>query len=284
MSIRAKLAVAAILVSALALPLAASQSAGAETCLTAPKGLAPEGSHWFYRLERPALRKCWRLVAKGEERGAAPTTARGKPQRQVQVEPQGDADDEADMAAPVSAAPPALPQTKPAQTQAADNWLTREVSGTSASPLPLPPPAPSADTRAESPSAPAAPAQAAQSANTPPAIIEPPAAKAAAASKAMQAADPGATPLLSLVPTALALFSLLGCAAFYVRRTMQQRADVMHTVQDESLLCVEPSPEQSLAPGEATFAPLPPIAAEARDDDVEEALRRFAENWKRRAA
>jgi hypothetical protein len=240
------------------------------------------------------MRKCWRLVAQGEERAAVHTAAHGKPQRQVQkpvaeVEPQGDAGDEADTAAPVAATPPArtaLTQTRPAQAQVADNWLTRDVSDTSEAPLPLPPAAPPAEAaRIDAPSAPAASPDSAQSASPPPAIIEPPVAKAAAARKSAQRAETSANSLLSLVPAALALFGLLGCTVFYVRRTMQRRADVLNTLQDETLLAVEPSAEQSLAPGEATFAPLPPIGLGARqDDDVEEALRRFAENWKRRAA
>ena len=64
MSLRAKLPAVAIFVSSIVLPLAAPNSAAAEACLTAPKGQASEGSHWFYRIERPSLRKCWRLVAK----------------------------------------------------------------------------------------------------------------------------------------------------------------------------------------------------------------------------
>jgi hypothetical protein len=35
--------------------------AKANECLSGPKGLAPAGRHWFYRLERPSGRKCWYL-------------------------------------------------------------------------------------------------------------------------------------------------------------------------------------------------------------------------------
>ncbi|MCA1452300.1 hypothetical protein I6F35_03590 [Bradyrhizobium sp. BRP22] len=31
----------------------------ADTCLSAPKGDAPAGSHWYYRLDRSNKRKCW---------------------------------------------------------------------------------------------------------------------------------------------------------------------------------------------------------------------------------
>ena len=34
-------------------------------CLSRPGGVAPRGSHWFYRLERPSGRRCWYLGAEG---------------------------------------------------------------------------------------------------------------------------------------------------------------------------------------------------------------------------
>ena len=65
----------------------------ADNCLTAPNSPAPQGSHWYYRIERPSLRKCWRLVQKDrKEQNAAGQTA-----------PQGDADG-ATAAAPPPAA------------------------------------------------------------------------------------------------------------------------------------------------------------------------------------
>lgn len=35
--------------------------AAADNCLTAPKDKTPEGSHWYYRLERGTKRQCWYL-------------------------------------------------------------------------------------------------------------------------------------------------------------------------------------------------------------------------------
>jgi len=37
-------------------------------CAEAPVGLAPEGEHWYYRLDRETHRKCWYMRAFGEER------------------------------------------------------------------------------------------------------------------------------------------------------------------------------------------------------------------------
>src|SRR4051812_29371862 len=37
--------------------------AAADNCLAAPKGAAPQGSHWYYRLDRAAKRNCWYVRA-----------------------------------------------------------------------------------------------------------------------------------------------------------------------------------------------------------------------------
>lgn len=51
--------------------------AKANECLSGPKGLAPAGRHWFYRLERPSGRKCWYLgLASNRKRVEAPAERR----------------------------------------------------------------------------------------------------------------------------------------------------------------------------------------------------------------
>src|SRR3954454_2487231 len=35
--------------------------AGADSCLAAPKGATPSGSHWYYRIDRVTKRPCWYL-------------------------------------------------------------------------------------------------------------------------------------------------------------------------------------------------------------------------------
>ncbi|AWM07153.1 hypothetical protein [Bradyrhizobium symbiodeficiens] len=42
----------------------ATASADAD-CLASPKGAAPQGQHWYYRLERTTKRQCWYLRAEG---------------------------------------------------------------------------------------------------------------------------------------------------------------------------------------------------------------------------
>jgi hypothetical protein len=39
----------------------------ADNCLSGPKGAAPKGSHWYYRIDRAAKRNCWYVRAEGEK-------------------------------------------------------------------------------------------------------------------------------------------------------------------------------------------------------------------------
>jgi hypothetical protein len=61
----------AILASLLAsVPLSATprSAAGADDeCLSAPKGESPQGSHWYYRIDRGSKRQCWYLREEGEK-------------------------------------------------------------------------------------------------------------------------------------------------------------------------------------------------------------------------
>src|SRR3954454_3585183 len=92
-------AIAALTFAASAIALApASHAAPAETCLGAPKGVAPQGSHWYYRIDRPSMRRCWYLAEKGQK-----VTRRAAPRPMPQAEP----DDETDTASPTTSAPDA---------------------------------------------------------------------------------------------------------------------------------------------------------------------------------
>jgi hypothetical protein len=55
-----------ILLSALAL-ISIEPGRAAEGCSAAPKLGAPQGSHWYYRLDRASQRKCWYLAANGQK-------------------------------------------------------------------------------------------------------------------------------------------------------------------------------------------------------------------------
>jgi len=43
----------------------AEVSQAADDCLTKPNALAPQGSHWYYRIDRTTHRQCWFLGAEG---------------------------------------------------------------------------------------------------------------------------------------------------------------------------------------------------------------------------
>jgi hypothetical protein len=45
--------------------VAGSSARAADECITGPEGQAPQGSHWYYNLNRVTHRKCWYLGAEG---------------------------------------------------------------------------------------------------------------------------------------------------------------------------------------------------------------------------
>ncbi|PSO31343.1 hypothetical protein [Bradyrhizobium sp. MOS002] len=57
-----------------------SAANAASDCLGSPKGAAPQGQHWHYRLERATKRQCWYLRAEG---GKATQTAQAAPDTPV---------------------------------------------------------------------------------------------------------------------------------------------------------------------------------------------------------
>jgi hypothetical protein len=66
---------AAILVGSLAgvtLVVATDGAAqAADNCLSGPKGAAPKGSHWYYRIDHATKRNCWYVRAEGEKPAAS---------------------------------------------------------------------------------------------------------------------------------------------------------------------------------------------------------------------
>ena len=73
-------AVAAALVVAFGAAIPADAPALADDCLAGPKWAAPQGSHWYYRLDRNTRRKCWYLGVQGQKtQRAAPQAAKRTP-------------------------------------------------------------------------------------------------------------------------------------------------------------------------------------------------------------
>lgn len=264
------------------------QGASAETCLSGPKGAAPQGSHWKYRLERGTQRKCWRLVQvdrKGET--AARATA------------QGDADEEADdtpapAAKPQAATPPAAKKrAEPVATVPATNqgWVTKDASENIEASEPAAPPAAAAEvpataTPADMALAPApapqmsAPAEAANAAPAPLLAVEQPAPKPMPASDAASTASGGSF-FTRFLLAAIATLGLLAFAAFYVLSLWRRRTDVLTKAQHLNNMPYEMSASRD-AP---TFAPLPPMELMPQQaDDLDIAMERFSTSWRRRAA
>jgi hypothetical protein len=61
----------------------------ADDCLSKPKGLAPEGSHWYYRIDRASNRHCWYLgdqrekLSRAKPRNSAPIADPASPQNET---------------------------------------------------------------------------------------------------------------------------------------------------------------------------------------------------------
>ncbi|MEA2837838.1 MAG: hypothetical protein QOD89_2388 [Bradyrhizobium sp.] len=83
----------AILVGALATVTLAVATAGAahaaDNCLSGPKGAAPKGSHWYYRIDHATKRNCWYVRAEGEKPVASRSSpiAEAAPQRETPLRP-----------------------------------------------------------------------------------------------------------------------------------------------------------------------------------------------------
>jgi hypothetical protein len=70
----ASLALLAVLAVGAGVP---TNTARADDCLTAPNSAAPEGSHWYYHIDRATQRKCWhvRVTDQPAEQTAAPAAS-----------------------------------------------------------------------------------------------------------------------------------------------------------------------------------------------------------------
>jgi hypothetical protein len=53
----------------------------ADDCLAEPKGDAPQGQHWYYRIDRGTKRHCWYLKGQGERVARAASPERAAPAR-----------------------------------------------------------------------------------------------------------------------------------------------------------------------------------------------------------
>ena len=85
-------AATAVLIGALAtvtLVVAVNGAAHADTCLAGPKGAAPKGSHWYYRIDHATKRSCWYVRAEGEKPAASQNSplSQASPQTETPLRP-----------------------------------------------------------------------------------------------------------------------------------------------------------------------------------------------------
>jgi len=185
-----------IILTASVITMSASMttSRAADECLSGPKGTAPAGSHWYYRVERSTGRHCWYLGALGQkvrsvsERTSQQTRKRVT-QRNSEATPQP-----AETRPSLPPAAPPVPDSKAATSFFQQYWAS--LFGR-AEPPPITPSAeapqitPSAEAPQMTPSAeplritpPAEPPQTAQTAEAPRLAAPAPASRPAVASAA----------------------------------------------------------------------------------------------------
>jgi len=179
----------------------------ADDCLSGPKDPAPNGSHWYYRIDHATKRHCWYLKGEKLSQSAAPnsstaetTTQRSIADAHAELPAQAaiEAPKRGDGLAPAADATIATPAAETQRSAVASRWP--EQSGTSSSTV-------SPSTAANS--GVAAPPD---SDATPPAA---PAAVALAAANSSPEKQPGSIQTLLLVILgALALAGLIGSAVF----------------------------------------------------------------------
>ncbi len=148
-SIIAGAPLAAVSQNAPSAPSAASTANAASDCLASPKGTAPQGQHWFYRLERTTKRQCWYLRAEGGKAtqsaqqasvDTTPNAASTAPQsvqnaRAEYVAPQSSS---TAGAAATQQAPDATADGKAQQPAVATRWPDATTAVAAAAPQPSP--------------------------------------------------------------------------------------------------------------------------------------------------
>ncbi len=145
-------------------PTATSTANAASDCLASPKGAAPQGQHWFYRLDRASKRQCWYLRAEGGKATQTAQAASDAPTAETPApQPHAVQDARAEYLTSKSNAAPTLPPAPavaPAPTQQAASpaaasdaqqpaAATRWPDATTTSPAPEPAPAPVTVTAAQ---------------------------------------------------------------------------------------------------------------------------------------
>lgn len=274
----------AIALSVFTLLHPSSPASAAATCLAAPKSPPPQGHHWYYRTDRALQRKCWFLAA--QDRSAPSAVAQAAPELQPTAAPSAPpvADNAADgptkpelqapqpsIAANASDTPEAAPATQQ-QPEPRTDTAERPESAASTPPRQQPASTPAVQEQA-SEQAPRAPDE--RPVPQPTVIADKPAEIPASTSNRT----------LRFAYLAVAAIGFVAGAIYCVALVRRRRTDVLNTALNAGTLNADMAPDEIPATASGpTFAPLPPMDLIARHDDVDEALQRFSQSWKRRAA
>lgn len=135
-----------------------ASSTAASDCLPSPKGAAPQGQHWYYRLDRASKRQCWYLRAEGAKVTQTAQATGDAQSADTPAQPSVQ-NAHAEYIAPQTTAAPAMTAPAPAAANAAPAAQRPSIKIADASPQPaVAAPWPDASTDTASPAPQAAPA------------------------------------------------------------------------------------------------------------------------------
>lgn len=292
---------AILLIAAAGVGLDAGFAQAQDTCLKAPNGPAPPGSHWYYHTDQSTQSKCWSLKPTGQ--AAQPAPVQQPVQRQVQGHVQEQAQEQParaeaapQMAAPDSSAWPlpgqqpdaatiAWPSAPSLPTSAATGTTTENAAPQNATPTspdqsaPLPAP----QTPATGSVQPISPLPTAANPTANPAQNKP--AVQSTAKPAGEPVTPVTTVQSRLPPIALfiglvILFAIGMLLRSVVIRTLGQRRGIKIARQEPPL---SGAAKQTQAPV-LRHSPrlVPDQTVDHRVSEVEDALRNLAQRQRRR--
>jgi len=121
---RLTLAVPVILAaSVVAISFSSTTGGAADECLSGPKGTAPKGGHWYYRVDRSTGRHCWYVGAEGQKvRSVSERTSQQTRKRVAEHSQQAEATPP--EPAVRSAAPVAISETKTVASFFSQYWAS----------------------------------------------------------------------------------------------------------------------------------------------------------------
>jgi len=232
-------------------------------CSAAPRGAAPQGSHWYYRVDRAKQRKCWYLAAQGQKTyNVAPKLSRAHflrastPSPRVETNSEPSAPDDSPL--PVT-------EVRPVELRATLTERPASLAERFEMPAPRAPPAVPDIVQDE-----VRPPVPEQSATPQPDMIE---------SKLSQTPAPAGIGAFQIGLMALAAMLLLASAILYLARARRARA------QDDIIDLNKKAPLRRPDAMGIAAAQVPARTVDHHNDEaMEERLRQFAQAWRRQAA